>query len=514
MTTAARVRPARKRRPSTSGGAAAFDEAYVYGRISESADFATARQVKACRQLADARGVPVTATYTDEGVSAYDGSEREEFDRMIRDAIAAANAGRRVLLIAWDLDRLVRRVAEVGRLIDLYENHGVPFVTVQGGVDLTSAAGKLIAYILTAVAEMESEHKAERLRLRFEQDRERGRPHWSFRPFGFELGGAHNVEEAPVLRTLYTRFVGGESLRSLALWLQGEGITQPERKAKDGTTVAKPFTAGALRYLLAADRNAGIYRSKVPGLEAEAFPADWEAIVPADVHAQACRLLAANATGQSTATVHLLSGLLVCDNCGGKMTAAPRSDKGSTYKCRKDAANGANGCGRAVAQGQADAIVTEWVLSWLSVRANRDAMEAALSSGTEVDEGALADVIATAAARRRELVAMTDPDVGLLTTADIAPELERIKARVEDARAQLSTARAASPVRRIVGDPRAVNLDPEAIRADWDGESIDARRAIIADLVEVRIKATAKAGRTFDRNRVHIIDRYGLPTAA
>lgn len=488
----------RKRR-AARGATADYDAAFVYGRISEAADFATARQVKACKETCKARAWPVAHVYCDEGVSAYNGAPREAFDAMLADAAQAAADGRRVVIVAWDLDRLVRRVAEVGRLIDLYDDHGVPFVTVQGGVDLTSAAGKLIAYVLTAVAEMESEHKAERLRLRFAQDREAGRPHWAHRPFGFERDGTHHAFEAPILADLYDRFAnGGESLHALTTWLQAEGITQPERTLK-GERTAKAWTRDMLARLLRAERNAGLYASSVTG-EAPTL-GNWAPIVDVDTLTRTVRLLDAKAHGKGNATRHLMSGLLVCDHCGGRMFAAPRSGgKGFAYRCRKDAANGHHGCGRAVAAHQVDALTRDAVLEWLAVPGNAEHLST--TAGDSTDVAALREEIVNVKARHKELVALTaDPSLGV-SHADVAGHLRDLAAQEQAARARLEGMTTAPRVKVIPTGSPAMMLE------GWGRLTLEEQRALILDVLEpVRIRATARAGRTFDPSRVVRIPR-------
>lgn len=479
-----------------------FDAALIYGRISESKDLATARQVKACRGLCDARGVPVARVFLDEGVSAWNGATRPEFDAMLDHAAELTAQGRRVLIVAWDLDRLVRRVAEVGRLIDLYEEHAVPFVTVQGGVDLTSAAGKLIAYILTAVAEMESEHKAERLRLRFAQDREAGRPHWSYRPFGFELDGTHREEEAAILRELYKRFLDGESLRALVLWLHAEGVQLPERKdRKSGKVTPGTFTVSALRKLLRAERNAGLYKSTVTD-EAPSAGA-WAPIVDVETFTRAARVLDTRATGSGANRRHLLSGFLRCEACGGRLESAVRKE-GDIYRCRKDTAVNQHGCGRSVSMPTVNGLVRDAVLAWLADPANREHLTVPADLP---DVGAIHDEIARATERKRALIAMTKDNALGVDLDDIGPELRAIAATIEEARAKLSKVAAASPVEKLP-------TDPATLRAGWDELDIDDQRALVADVLEpVTIRPVTKCtGRNFDPTRVVISYRY--PTAA
>jgi len=471
--------------------------AFVYLRISLAAELALRRQSKACRALCEARGWKVGAVYADDGISAYAGKTRPDFERMLSDAVDHDGP---VVIVSLDIDRLSRRVSELTRLIDLYDNHAVPFVTVQGGVDLTSPAGKLIATILTAVAEMESAHKAERMCLRYDQDRENGRPHWAYRPFGFHLDGDGHVAgdpfagEAEEVGRLYTRFVAGAQLRALADGLNADGWTQPARVDKrTGATVGKPWTYDAVRKVLRSERNAGLLPDGTRGA--------WKPLTDADTYAKAVAILDANADtyGTDNKPRHLLTGLLACGGCGKRMTTHNRADKGRAYLCRRDR----GGCGMVVKADPVDDIVSGAVVDFLAAPANRAGMvipgEASEDAATHLAE------IQAAERAREEVLATIDPELGV-TKVHVAPRLRDIAKREEAARARLAKVRTASPALRLPEDPAALRLG-------WEVLGLEEQRAIIADVLEpVRIMAGKAVGPTFDPSRVVVRHRY--PVAA
>jgi DNA invertase Pin-like site-specific DNA recombinase len=80
-----------------------------------------------------------------------------------------ARTGRVNAIIAWAADRLTRRPVENEEIIDLAERLGVKLATVTGDYDLGTPSGRLHFRQLGIIARYESEHRAERLRLKHEE---------------------------------------------------------------------------------------------------------------------------------------------------------------------------------------------------------------------------------------------------------------------------------------------------------------------------------------------------------
>ena len=163
--------------------------AAIYTRISQDA---TGQKAGVTRQLKDSRALAkrlkwkVVDTYDDNDTSAYDGSVRKGFERLLADI----NSGRIDAIVCWHPDRLYRRIKDLQRLVDLADR-GVTIASVNGGeLDLSNATGKMLARILGSVAEQESEHKGER-RVAANKDRATNGA-WRAdgpRVFGYTQGG-------------------------------------------------------------------------------------------------------------------------------------------------------------------------------------------------------------------------------------------------------------------------------------------------------------------------------------
>lgn len=67
-------------------------------------------------------------------------------------------------LIVWRLDRLGRKVTGVAQLIEDLNKYKVKFVSIREGMDLSTPAGRMLANVLTSLAEYEREVSGERIR--------------------------------------------------------------------------------------------------------------------------------------------------------------------------------------------------------------------------------------------------------------------------------------------------------------------------------------------------------------
>ena len=77
---------------------------------------------------------------------------------------SAIDAGKVSTVIVWRLDRLGRTASGLTALFEKLIARKVNFVSLRDGVDLSTAAGRLIANVLASVAAYENEVRSERIR--------------------------------------------------------------------------------------------------------------------------------------------------------------------------------------------------------------------------------------------------------------------------------------------------------------------------------------------------------------
>ena len=75
----------------------------------------------------------------------------------------AINSGKVSRVVVWRLDRLGRTAKGLTALFDDLRSHHVGLVSLKDGMDLATAAGRLMANVLASVAQYETEIRAERV---------------------------------------------------------------------------------------------------------------------------------------------------------------------------------------------------------------------------------------------------------------------------------------------------------------------------------------------------------------
>ena len=87
----------------------------------------------------------------------------------------AIHAGEIAKIVVWRLDRLGRTAAGLTALFEDLQRLGVGFESLKDRVDLSTAAGRLMANVLASVAAYENEVRGERIRAGQAVARSRGK---------------------------------------------------------------------------------------------------------------------------------------------------------------------------------------------------------------------------------------------------------------------------------------------------------------------------------------------------
>src|SRR5262249_31500241 len=102
---------------------------------------------------------PLTTHYDDGG---YSGGtlDRPALQRLLADI----RAGKVQIVVVYKVDRLTRSLADFAKLIELFEAHGVSFVSVTQQFNTTTSMGRLMLNVLLSFAQFEREVTGERIR--------------------------------------------------------------------------------------------------------------------------------------------------------------------------------------------------------------------------------------------------------------------------------------------------------------------------------------------------------------
>lgn len=143
--------------------------AAIYARVSTD-DQSTQNQIQALEAVAARAGWEIVGTY-DETVSGVAGRAK----RTALEAIMADAARRRFdVLMAWDVSRLGRSLAQLVGLFEEMRSLGVDLYLDQQGVDTTTPSGRALLGMAAVFAEFERAMIVERTKAGMERARARG----------------------------------------------------------------------------------------------------------------------------------------------------------------------------------------------------------------------------------------------------------------------------------------------------------------------------------------------------
>lgn len=471
----------------------------VYARISED-DLGTEkgviRQVEDCTALSKARGGRVVGTYTDNDVSALHGAYREQYQALM----AAVDAGLVDRVIVYMTSRFWRNRKERADGIERLRRAGVPLLAVKGPeLDMTTAAGRLMAGILgefdTAESEIKGERVARAARQRAQEGRASGvvgygwRRVYEYNEFGKRTGwrDVESPEQAAIVREIVRRLLAGDTLRQITEDLNERGVPAPRagdkraKRAVGQTPDGMLWGKTSVRKL--ATRRANVAeRVHHRGRPDEMWlPAAWPALIDRADHDRVVTQLAAAEVARGVivrpgARVHLLSwGIGQCGICKGHLRVSPKGKPGHKvplYCCDE------KGC-----VGRNEARVDEYVRDLVIARSRRrDALDLLVT-----DDGERVRLQKEAERIRMKLATAADAWMADLITDD---QLYDIKAKLEP---QLREAEAAE--RRIRPTPHLPLLGElvasESPRDVWDSWTIIQRHAVVGVWMEaVKIMPT------------------------
>src|SRR6186713_482940 len=201
------------------------------------------------RSQAHARWSLLRTRYDDGGFSGGS-TDRPALQRLLADVKA-----RRVnVIVVYKVDRLTRSLADFAKLVELFDAHGVSFVSVTQQFNTTTSMGRLTLNILLSFAQFERELASERVRDKVAASRRKGKWTGGTVPLGYDAKNKKltvNKSEAETVRTIFRLYLELKSFGRLVAELDRRGMVTKRRNTK----VAKynggiPFTYGPLAYFL------------------------------------------------------------------------------------------------------------------------------------------------------------------------------------------------------------------------------------------------------------------------
>src|SRR5437870_1549105 len=191
-------------------------------------------------------GWTVLPTRYDDGGFSGGTTERPALQRLIADI----DAGTIDVVVVYKVDRLTRALSDFAKLVEVFDRHGVSFVSITQQFNTTTSMGRLTLNVLLSFAQFEREVTGERIRDKIAASKKKGMWVGGMAPLGYDTKDRKisvNEAEADRVRAIFRSYLLLGSVSLLMADLRKQGIVTKVRTLKSGATVGGiPFTRGPL----------------------------------------------------------------------------------------------------------------------------------------------------------------------------------------------------------------------------------------------------------------------------
>lgn len=181
----------------------------------------------------------VREEYSDGGFSGGN-LERPALRKLLDDV----KAGKVNIIVVYKIDRLTRSLMDFAKLVEIFDAHGVTFVSVTQSFNTTTSMGRLTLNVLLSFAQFEREVAGERIRDKISASKRKGIWMGGTVPLGYDIQNRSlviNEKEAATIRLIYDQYLALGCVRKLKSFLDDKGV-----KTKAGFL----FSRGVLYWLL------------------------------------------------------------------------------------------------------------------------------------------------------------------------------------------------------------------------------------------------------------------------
>ena len=280
------------------------------------------------RSQAHAGWTLVRTRYDDGGFSGGS-TDRPALQQLLDDI----RAHRINVIVVYKVDRLTRSLADFAKLVELFDAHGVSFVSVTQQFNTTTSMGRLTLNVLLSFAQFEREVTSERIRDKIGASKRKGLWVGGVVPLGYQAKDRKITvvaDEAKTVRHIFRRYLDLGSLNLLLTDLRRTGVKTKLRPLSNGRTIGGiPFTRGSLAAFLRNRFYIGEVRYK-----GEVFPGEQPAILDRALFDAVQSKLDRQRTNHAKARQQSQSLLMgrIFDERGNRMTPSYAVKNGVRYR--------------------------------------------------------------------------------------------------------------------------------------------------------------------------------------
>lgn len=218
----------------------------IYIRVSSDSDLqktSLGNQEKAVREWCSdkAHYYPVYDVYIDDARSGAYMNNREEVQRLMRDAAAGKIKG----IVTKEISRVSRDVLDTLAIKRNLEDVGACYIDIIHGYDSRKDGDEIFLVMYGVIAQKERKTTGRRVAMTMKQKAKEGKNPCIRPAFGYRKKDKDHLEpdpeQAPIYREIVTRFLNGWGKKRLCNWLNDAGIT---------TAIGKHWTPASLTVIL------------------------------------------------------------------------------------------------------------------------------------------------------------------------------------------------------------------------------------------------------------------------
>ena len=312
-------------------------------------------QIRVCRVFAQPHGWPEVGIYSDAAVSGA-GADRKDYQELVK-AVTSPNCPFTMVLVD-DTSRAGRDLEETLRLHKLLQFHGIRLIAISQGIDSTSKQSKLLITVHGLVDEMYWQEIGQKTHRGLSGCVERGTSTGG-RCYGYNPGKIWtiNPEEAAIVVEIFIMSANGYSLKRIAAILNARHVAPPRGRRNNNLNTWAPTCIremlrneiyigrriwNQLMYIKRPGTNKRVARPRpqeewkskeVPELRIIS-DAIWNQVQTRQKILKE-RYAGNGRVSRAAHSAHLLSGLLMCKECGGPLIVVSGTGKYTTYGCSR-----------------------------------------------------------------------------------------------------------------------------------------------------------------------------------
>jgi site-specific DNA recombinase len=238
------------------------------------------------------------------------------------------------IVVVYKVDRLTRSLTDFAKLVELFDAHGVAFVSVTQSFNTTTSMGRLTLNVLLSFAQFEREVTGERIRDKIAASKKKGLWVGGVVPLGYEVRSRKlivNEEEAITVRLIFSRYLDLGSLSALQRDLREREILTRRRTLSSGRAIGgRALTNGPLAHMLRNRMYVGEINHR-----GKSYPGEHAAIVDPRLFEAVQTKLTENRQGRRRLRCQNSNALLMgklFDDRGNPMTPTYAIKKGVRYR--------------------------------------------------------------------------------------------------------------------------------------------------------------------------------------